>query len=283
MIEIISQGEVMDKILAGTLPELRRVNIANGKQARVVRIADYPGAERPCVAKFCGGEHKGYTHEEVVGLISETVAYREELQSVGITIPINHRIHAVSYQDGSYQIVMVDEMHGDGEDLKAKLNGQYPLEQKRWIVLKILEFLNKIPNGERNDSQILCPTRVLGDFKPDNWVLDNNNIVLIDYFGPKRWGEDGLVTPYNPKMDSLLTRQAITFLCGDRRGQFSRVLAILKKQHPDVYDFAKDIGLTMLKHDHPEAYDWVKDEVDNNFEKTDMIYQVRPEFWSDKV
>lgn len=283
MIEVLQQGEVMDRIMPGVLPELRRVNMANGKQARVVRIADYPGAERPCVAKFCGGEHKGYTWQETVDLIADTIAYRDDLQKAGIHIPINHRIHPVSFDDGSYQIVMVDEMHGDGEDLKAKLNNGYSREHKRWLMLKIFEFLNRIPDGQKIDKDISCPTQVLGDFKPDNWVLDGNDTVLIDYFGPKRWADDGLTFPYNMKMDSMLTRKAITFLCGDRRGQFARVLALVKRQHPEVFDFSKDIALTMLKHDHPEAHRWVKREVSEGFQRIDMIYQVRPEFFTDKV
>jgi hypothetical protein len=72
---------IMKRIDAGVLPDLRRVNIANGKQARVVRIADYVGYEKPCVAKFCGGEHKGYTLDEALMLVDcYGVGYKTEAQ-----------------------------------------------------------------------------------------------------------------------------------------------------------------------------------------------------------
>lgn len=274
---------IMQRIDAGKLPDLRRTNIANGKQARVVRIADYVGYERPCVAKFCGGEHKGYSFEEAQMLIRETQLYYKELQEAGVKLPVNQRIQPVSSPDGSWQIVMIDEHEGDGEDLKVKLLNGYALDEEQRVMFKILDFLNKLPDGESINPNITCPTKVLGDFKPDNWVLRGDDVVLIDYFGPKRWAEDGLVTPYLPKMDALLTREAITFLCGDRRGQFGRIMAMAKRTYPKMYDFTIHKGLAMLKKDHPEAYGWVKDEVDTGFQRIDMIYQVRPEFWSDKV
>jgi len=268
--------EPMQRIPVGVIPELRRVNLANGKQARVVRIADYPGADKECVAKFCGGEHKGYTWDEARMLVDETIAYRNELQKAGVVIPKNHRINAVQVEaGGSYQIVMIDEMHGDGEDLKSKLSNGYALDYKRWISLKILEFLDRLPGGRVESPLITCPTEVLGDFKPDNWVLDGNDMILIDYFGPKRW-KDGLAAPYLKKMDSLLTQQAITFLCGDRRGQFSRVMAMMARNWPEIAPYAIDVGLAMLKHNHPEAYDWVKNEVEHRFDRINQVYQMRP-------
>lgn len=283
-VETLAAMELMQRINVGTMPDLRRLNIANGKQARVVRIADYPLAERPCVAKFCGGEHKGYTQDEALMLVRETQLYYDELKQAGVRLPVTHRIQPVTCPDGSWQIVMVDEHEGDGEDLKYKLQNGYALEHEQHVMFKILDFLNRLPDGQTPNPLITCPTAVLGDFKPDNWVFNAaDEIILIDYFGPKRWAPDGLVTPYLPKMDSLLTREAITFLCGDRRGQFGRIMAMAKRTYPDIYDFTVHKGLAMLKKDHPEAYDWVKQEVDEGFERIDMIYQVRPNMWSDKV
>jgi hypothetical protein len=278
----IEQTEYMDRIPVGTLPELRRIDLANGKQARVVRVAHYEGATRECVAKYCGGEHHGYTLAEALMLIDETKAYRAELEAAGVKIPINHRMQPVQYTpDNSWQIVMVDEMHGDGEDLKQKLKNGYAPDHKRWIMLKILEFLDKLPDGMEKTDLITCPTAVLGDFKPDNWVLEGNDTILIDYFGPKRW-KDGLTSPYLPKMDALLTPGAITFLCGDRRGQFSRIIAMAKRDYPETYEFTRDMALTMLKYNHPEAYPWVLDEcmlldIDGGSQsKINQLYQVRP-------
>lgn len=267
----------MDLIPRGVFPKLGKENLANGKQAECVKIARYPNTEKDCILKICGDE-KGFLWEEAEILVAEANAYREDLIEAGVRIPINHRLGIVQSKiPGSYKILIVDEFEGDGQDLKQKLLSS-ARETQLLLVGKMMQFLSNLPSGDYE-----FYTQVLGDFKPENWVLaDDGGLILIDYFGPKRW-KDGVCYPYLSKMDPLLTQDALTFLCGDRRGQMGRLLAIIHRSFPELADAANVMTLEIIGKAHPEVLPFLKEEVLNGFVTIDGIYKLKQGDWQDKV
>ncbi len=220
------------------------VNYESGRQAECLVLNSYEEIKSQCILKHIG-EGKKYTQDEINMLITETVNYREDLIEAGIKLPKNYRI------------------------LKIKM------------IKMMIDFVRDLPAGE-----IGFDTLVLGDFKPDNFIElgGNGDIIFIDYFAPKRRGDDGFVFPYLRKIDNLLTKEAITFLCGDRRGEISRLLAIIKRQHSNLSDEANKYAIKVFQTKYPEIVDYIKEGVSNNFAQIDSFYHIKDDkYWSDKI
>lgn len=254
--------------LSTTLGNIDLKNYAAGKQAQCLRLNNWGEYQGDAILKLVG-EGKGYTKEEAEMLIRETVAYRKDLVDANIPIPQNLAI-TTHFNGSEHQIVMVDCFMGVGEDVKQALAKGF------WIqpVTAMINFVHDLPSG-----QTKFATKVMGDFKPDNFVYSDKSLFFIDYFAPKRVADDGLVTPYLDKIDTL-SRAGITFLCGDRRGQISRLLALIKRDHPKYFSAA----LTETKRvysDMPEILNFIEDQVYNNFKDINDIYQSKD--WSVKV
>lgn len=262
------------RLQQGMLPEVTVPNLAAGKQAECVRISKYKDAEGDMILKVAG-EGREYTTDEAWELISHTKEYRKELTQAGVQLPRNYALEAVETNDG-WRIIMVDEFLSGGRDAKQALQGGSEEEVDR-ALWGLFSFLESLPSGDYPNS-----TKVMGDFKPDNFILANNSIYLIDYFAPKRYdSKDGLVTPYLPKIDSM-TRETITFLCGDRRGQIARMLALINRQAPDHLARAVEVALS-LNSDQPELVEYIHETLENNFSVINDFYNLKPEDMEIKI
>lgn len=266
---MIEQTEHMK--LQTTLGNIDLKNFAAGKQAQCLRLNNWGEYQGDAILKLIG-EGKGFTKEEAEELVDQTKQYRQELADANVPIPTNLSI-TTHFNGAEHQIVMVDEFAGNGLDCKGILsNGAW--DEPVRVIVKIVNFLHELPAGERPFS-----TKVMGDFKPDNFVYVNGQLVLIDYFAPKRVDVDGLVSPYSPKAD-VISRAGITFLCGDRRGQIVRLLALLKRDHPQ-YLTRTIQEIEQVYQDMPEVLNFVRTQVNENFVGIDQVYQDKD--WSIRI
>lgn len=260
--------------LQTTVGELDVVNFKAGKQAQCLRLNPTENIVVPSILKVAG-EGKGYTRDEIAMLVSETEKYRKELTAAGIKLPDNYRLDAVAVED-EHHIVMVDAFIGEGMDGKQVLNGLDALAGFD-AVAKMVAFLHDLPPHP----EFPFGTAVMGDFKPDNWVLEGNDIYFVDYFAPKRYGKDGLVSPYMDKIDTF-DREAITFMCGDRRGQITRLLAQINMSHHKYIGFAIAEGCMQYK-DMPDVLAYIEEEVAGEFSRMDSFYKLKPGEWAFKI
>jgi len=241
-------------------------NFAEGKQAQCIRLngwKDYPGE----VILKQAGEGRRFTKREVDELVSQTRLYRQELTLAGVRTPLSVDLFTQKTNQG-YQIYMVDEFSGTGQDVKKALVTSNQHDGCE-LVNKMVGFLHDLPSGGHP-----FKTDIMGDFKPDNWVLDNGQLVFVDYFAPKRFEGRNGVYPYSPKIDSL-TPQAINFLCADRRGQITRLLAILGRDHSKYLSY----GLTLVKRiyaDMPKVLEYALSESATGFKRIDKVYHLKP-------
>jgi len=239
--------------------EVNFKNFAEGKQAGCVLL------EGGKILKV-SGETQGYTREEAEMLVEETTKYRQELTECGIKTPKSIGISCFE-QDGSWNIAMVDEFVGTGRDIKQELSDDTFIKPEQRIGAMI-GFLTELPDGDLPHS-----TKVMGDFKPDNFVWDDEDgLIFIDYFGPKRYGKDGLTSPYLKKIDTF-PRETITFFCGDRRGQITRLLAMVNMYWPRHLKYAEQAALNAYEDEEVLAY--IKKEIDNGYKQTDDIYKMK--------
>ncbi len=253
--------------------KLNLKNFAEGMQAQCVRLNSWEDYQAPVIMKLAG-EGRNYTPEEIGMLHRETIAYRQELIDANVKIPNNFVL--TPFINGSEnQIQMVDEFLGSGQDVKQELKDtSYAQENGDYLVGLMVKFLHDLPDGDKP-----FRTKVMGDFKPANFVAEDGDLIFIDYFGPKRVGDDGQVFPYLSRIE-ILSRDAITFLCGDRRGQITRLLALIKREHPSYLSTALD-EVDKLYTDMPEVLTFAKEQTIQNFSGISDIYQNRE--WSTQI
>lgn len=233
-------------------------NFAQGKQAECIVLHSWEEVDAPCVLKIVD---KGFTEAEANLLMKEMIEYRNDLMLAGVQTSENYEI-----RNHENKIVMIDSLEGDGQDLSIKLNQS---EEPTQYAEALLDFIKELPKGE-----IGYDTEVIGDFKPANFVMGKNGLVFIDMFAPKRRGKDGLVTPYFKKIDDVVGREAITFLCGDRRGQVGRLLAMFKRYHPHVSEYANEYAREIFKDDEGVT-SFIENEIKSGFEGIDNIYKTK--------
>ena len=243
-------------------------DFAAGKQAHCVRLDAYAERKGDFILKTAG-EGKAYTQEEAELLVEQTKLYREELIEAGVKLPQNYALETFE-SDGEWRIMMVDQFLGNGMDGKKLLSSpNVSTAEKAYCLTSMFIFLRDLPDGDKHFT-----TKVMGDFKPDNFVMADGNLYFIDYFAPKRFGEDGKLTPYlNPKIDTF-SRQGIKFLCGDRRGQAARMLALINRDHKDLIDVAQGT-FRFLYADKPQVLEYVNGQIESNYQKIDAVYKTK--------
>lgn len=247
-------------------------NFSRGKQAQCIKLNGW-GQHTGDVILKVAGEGKGFTRDEVDLLIDKTKQYREELEVAGVRTPKSLGLMS-EWINEEYQVIMVDEFAGNGIDAKQALQQKPELAPQ--IVEKMVEFIHDLPSGTHP-----FKTAVMGDFKPDNWVYDDGKLIFIDYFAPKLFNGQNGVFPYLSKIDSL-TPQAINFLCGDRRGMITRLLAILSRDHAEYLDHAVEIVKREYV-DMPKVLDYALSEYANGFKKVDSVYKLKPKDMAMKI
>ncbi len=262
------------KLFLNTDTQMDVANFAQGKQAQCVRLNTFETIETGSILKIVG-EGKGYDEADINLLLRETRSYRSELKEAGVKIPDNYRLDAVKVGD-EHHIVMVDQFMGEGLDGKQVLNGENRYDGIL-AINKMIVFLHDLPAHP----ELPFGTVVMGDFKPDNWVIQGDDIYFVDYFAPKRYGSDGLVYPYMAKIDQF-DREAITFMCGDRRGQITRLLAQINMSHKDFINFAIEETRVMYS-DMPEVLNYIEEEIAGDFKRMDSFYKLKPGEWAFKV
>lgn len=242
-----------------------------GMQSSTTTVSNFRG-KGECIVKYAK-PLGGFTPEEARLILNETRLYRAELASAGIALAPNHDLRVIR-EDGSWGIRMVDQVVGDGIDMRRKLQSTSSAADKEALVRKMLDYIANLPEGDDAYS-----TEVMGDFKPANLVDSPRGLVLVDYFMPKR-RLNKAVFPYMLKTDGHLSAQGIAFLCGDRRGQFARLLDIFSLKFPDVTSYANDYAQHVIRELHPAVLPFVSEEIRTDFKRIRMIYQVRGEFFT---
>ena len=201
-------------------------------------------------------------YEDQLGreLIELTHRYRDELMKSRVEIPNNFE---TKFTDGF--IFIQDEYVG--EDLRIKMENGLEIIEKRVAVGHLVDFLNELPSGSREGT-----TRVMGDFKPANFVDKNSQLIFVDHFLPRIWGEDGLVRPYLPEDQQYFNRQALTYLWGFREGQVGRLLGLLDRQHPEVSQYAINYATEQSPN---EISEFINREASVNFPTITQAYATR--------
>lgn len=252
----------------GLFPSLEVRNIVNGKQAECVILNTYEDIQTPCVLKIIG-KNKGFTKSEVDLLIEETITYRKDLQNARVKIPINYKIFSLKDNTDNWRIFIIDEFVDCGGDLDMRLKDPHlSINEKVRCVKMMIDFVSDLPTGTTGHD-----TLVLGDFKPSNFVERNLELILIDYFNPKRRSSGGLVYPYIEKTNRL-DQTAITFLCGDRRGIIGRLLAFIKMDYPEVSQTANQYAMKVFTKKYPEISNWLSKEISKQFKTIADCYKI---------
>lgn len=217
--------------------------------------------------KLCKSKN-GYSKSEAELLVKETKLYRRDLINSGIRLPLNFVIRAVKMKNNRWNIVIIDEYLSNGEDLqKVFTNKSVSNERKKKMALSLIKLLLGLPDGTTR-----YPIAVLIDFTPENFVISDNNLVLVDYFCPKRW-RNNTCYPYSKNISPVATQEILAFLCGDRRGTLARLIHLLKMDIPELFDEISESALFMINKMFPEASPFIRSEIKNDFSTIEKIYK----------
>ncbi len=270
--EGLTRTEFVAKLKRDDQKELR--DLTNGAQARV-SIISLKETGQNYVVKIIGSE-KQLSETEAKMLIEETRTYQEELKMAGINVPrmyLGIPLKPESDTEG-WQIGMVEELVGDGKNVKDIFqNPKVPPIDKVKTLKDLAEVLIALPSHKSSSAK----TGVGGDFRPVNFVKKGDKYILIDTFSPKRLQEDGQIGPYIAQLEQPLTAQAMTFLCGDRRGMLSALfyfsLRHVQNDQALTQEFRRAIADIITSVPDASARDYLEQEHSGSYELTAQIYQ----------
>ena len=66
-----------------------------------------------------------------------------------------------------------------------------------------------------------------------------------------------------------------SFLCGDKRGEIGRLLAIIKREYPELSPLANKYAIDSFSKNYSEISKWVEKEIANGFQTISALYQTK--------
>lgn len=195
----------------------------------------------------------GLTAGEADVILKAYEQYLTQLSAIGFAHSVPYRIElhrALSGTTEEYRIYLCEKFAGSGLNMHEELLAFEGDEEEFSAALleyfgKLLAVLFAIP--PKTDNTFTTTDQLLSvpmDFKPDNFVMTEAGPVMIDTYGPKLWGENGLLQKM-PKIDEDFPLPYVSLLCGDiiyMVGRLYRAFNKIGRQWQDRgLDFAQSL------------------------------------------